>query len=182
MVRRMAWLVLLWLVIVACACPSCGSQYSNPTSTLTESELVGVWKANYLGSGSDTLDLRADRTFKQVYIQGRYRFETPWNQWSLERFSDGRVQIRLRGARYYCRGTDIAERGGMEAVDPAKPDFFWDPIGQELTQMPGQLVLNVQRVTSGELVLVHMLMSIDEGFTSIWSGEAPGTFHRPKAP
>ena len=182
MVRRMVLPILLWLAIVVCALPSCASPYSNPRHTIVESELAGEWKADYLGSGSDTLVLRADGTFKQVYIQGRYKFETPWNQWPLERFSDGRVQIRLRGARYYCRGTDIAERGGMEAVDPAKPDFFWDPIGQELTQMPGELVLNVQEVASGELVLVHMLMSIDEGFTSVWGGEAPGTFHRTKTP
>lgn len=182
MVRRMAWLVLLWLVIVACATPSCGSPYSNPPSTLAKSELVGVWETNYLGSGSDTLVLRADGTFKQVYVQRKYKFETQWNEWSLERLSDGRARIRLRGARYYCRGTDIAERDGMEPVDPGEPYSFWDPIAEELVQMRGQLVLNVQRVTSGELVLVHMLMSIDEGFTSIWGGEAPGTFHRTKVP
>jgi hypothetical protein len=66
----------------------------------------------------------------------------------------------------------------MEPFDPAKPFAFWDPIGKELVEMPWQLALNVQNLPSGELVLVHMLMSVDEGFTSVWGGEAPGTFHR----
>lgn len=182
MVRRVVLPILLWLAITVCGLPSCTSPYENPPPTLTEPDLVGVWKANYFGSGSDTLDVRADGSFRQIYRQRNYRFETPWNQWSLERFSDGRVQIRLHGARYYCRGTEIAERNGMNPFDPAKPFAFWDPIGEELVEMPGQLALNVQILPSGELVLVHMLMSVDEGFTSVWGGEAPGTFHRTEAP
>ncbi|MGB9589075.1 MAG: hypothetical protein ACPL7O_12925, partial [Armatimonadota bacterium] len=176
MAQRSARLVLLSGVLLVCVISSCASPYLNPPSTPTKSDLAGVWRAKYLFGGTDTLVLRADGTFKQVFAQGEYRFETPWNEWFVEQFLDGRVRVWLRGARYYCRGTEIAERDGMNPFDPAKPFAFWDPIGEELVTMPGQLALNVQILPSGETVLLHMLMSVDEGFTSIWGGEAPGTF------
>ncbi len=184
------WLIvglsaLVLLLALACTLTS-ETQYSNPPSTLRDSDLVGTWEAHYMEWGSDKLILRTDGTFKQVYqdhtVKG-YVYETPWNEWWVERFPDGRVWVHLRGARFYAAGIRIAELEGMSGSCPEnQPDCFWgkmpwsfyDPIADESLYMVGKLVLNVQSDASGNLVLLHMLLSRDEGFENVFTGKAIG--------
>lgn len=159
-----------------------------PPATFQETDLVGTWEGHY-GSpwGTDRLIIRENGTFRQIYINEKgYIYETSWNKWWVERLPDGRVRVHLEGARYYLDGIEMAEREGLEpllagdersfpesfidqfAVLQGKPAIWYPGIDENKTSMVhmvGKLVLNVRRVSSGELVLVHMS---DSGETLSW--------------
>lgn len=176
--------LLFFLSVTMCGRPHMPERpYLNPLATLQDSDLVGVWEVRYFGGGVDRLTIRADGTFKQVYrdaIRKDYVWETPWNEWWLEHFSDGRARLHLRGARYYLAGIDFAERGGLLPVPKDQPNVwrtlddlpfnFVDPVSRELVQMVQKLVLNVRRDSSGRLILMHMWTSGDREFP-VFGGE-----------
>lgn len=152
--------------------------YWPPPSSFQESDLVGTWEAKY-HLGVDRLTIWADGTFKEVYedhYEPDYVYETPWNEWWLERFPDGRIGIHLDGARYYVDGVRIAERDGLgPPTCPTSapgctgkpfplPHNFVDPFTREYVHMPGELVLNVRVDSSGEVLLHHMFYHADAGF------------------
>ena len=161
--------------------PHLEQPYSNPSATFQDSDLVGVWEVHYMEWGSDKLILKTDGTFKQVYqdstVEG-YVYETPWNEWSVEYFPDGRARLHLEGARYYLAGIRIAELDGISSPNSESPFSFYDPVTEEFLTMVGELVLNVRKDSSGELVLLHMWTDFDRGFAAI-GGEAE-EFHRIK--
>ncbi len=151
--------------------------YQDPPSGFDESHLAGTWEVHYMEWGSDSLLLKADGTFKQVY-QDRtqdYAFETPWNQWWVERVGDGAVRLHLQGGRYYADGILIAELDGVGLPCPkSEPDCwqdldlppygFYDPVQEEIVHMVGELILNVRSDSSGQLLLLHMWPAAAEDF------------------
>jgi len=173
------------VVLILLMAPACKPQYSNPPPAFQDFDLVGTWEAHYMEWGSDKLIIRADGTFKQIYTDHTaegYVYETPWSEWWIECFPDGRVRLHLQGARIYKEGIRIAELDGMGSPCPEEfpdcasehtPRPFYDPIAGESLNMVGELLLNVQRDSSGELVLLHMLLSKDQGFVSL-AGTATG--------
>lgn len=185
--KQSKWLsVGLSVLVLLMASACCEVRYSNPPPTFRDSDLVGIWEVRYSGQRVDTLIVQADGTFKQIYHEDTeegYIYETPWNEWWVERFSDARARVHLQGARLYWEGIGIAELEGMSG-DPCpeelpdchwdeEPWSFYDPIADESLSMVGELVLNVQSDASGNLVLLHMLLSRDQGFVSL-TGEAVG--------
>ena len=190
--ERTRWLAVILSILISMA-SACKVPYSNPPITFQDFDLVGTWEARYMEWGVDELTLRADGTFKQIYKDRNvkdYVFETPWSEWWVERFPDGRVRLHLQGARYYKVGINVAELDGMRHPCPENlpdcwggleppPHNFYDPINKEFVQMVGELVLNVQS-DSEQLVLLHMLLSSDQGFVSL-TGKATG-FHRVATP
>ncbi len=191
--KKNKWLITVLSLLILMA-SACRVPYSNPSTDFRESDLVGTWETRYRKRGFDRLIFRADGTFKQIYkdhIEEDYVFETSWNEWWVERFPDGRVRVHLQGARYYLDGIRVAERDGMRPPLPENcpncvgepepsPHSFHDPIAKESLQMVGELVLNVQNHTSGELLLLHMWSDHDRGFAMI-GGEVE-EFHRVEAP
>jgi hypothetical protein len=163
------WLFPLILLLVT---SSCRSPYSNPPKTVQNEDIAGTWESKYSERRHDTLVIRADGTFQQVYedetLDG-YVFETPWNKWWVERYPDGRVRLHLQGARFYLEGTDIGE---LHAMSTPPPHSFYDPLSEELVPMVGELILNVQG-ESGQLVLLHLMHSSDQGYLSL-TGKADG--------
>ncbi len=138
--------------------------YSNPPSTFRDSDLLGTWEAHYSRS-TDTLIIKADGTFRQIYedhyVQ-EYVYQTPWNEWWVERFPDGRVRVHLHGARFYEEGIRVAEEGaGLERWK------FYDPVAHDSVDTRTELILNVRIDSSGELILYHMWSPADEGFAMI---------------
>lgn len=187
--KRISNTVLLFLVLLATlACLYAITDSENPPATFQESDLVGTWQASYgVNDGIDTLILRPDGTFMQTYESRSedYIYETPWNEWWMERFPDGRVRVHLEGARYYYEGIEIAEWDGIEPTvppgtlepwiseDEARPFLFYDPFASYtddwtiyFVEMVEKLVLNVRLLPSGELVLAHMWDSSSVGFGS----------------
>jgi hypothetical protein len=180
--------LVLW--VLACACPPgiaryypfadqicLEAPYSVPPSSFEESDLVGTWQARY-EPGLDTLYIRDDGTFRQVYenhYARDYIFETPWSEWWLQRFGDGRVRIHLEGARYYLGGIAEGELDGFWPGFPTctpgtiaerstLPYPFVDPFTRERVQMPRELVLEVRVDSSGDILLHHMWDDPDAGF------------------
>ena len=152
--------------------------YSPPSSSFVLSDIAGTWEARY-HPGVDTLHIREDGTFRQLYVHDdywrHYEYETPWNEWWSERLPDDIMRIHLPGARYYLRGIGIGEREAFSAPCPAgtprsrgascsAAHSFVDPFTRELVVMPRELVLTVRVDSSGELLLHHMFYSLDEGF------------------
>lgn len=160
--RRLKILLSAFVLLIASACEA---QYSNPPSNFQDSDLVGTWEAQYMEWGIDKLILKADGTYEQTYRDFSvedYVYETPWNEWSVEYFPDGRARLHLKGARYYFAGIRIAELDGMSSLDPeSSPSPFYDPVTEGFLSMVGELVLNVRENSSGELVLLHMWTDFD---------------------
>jgi hypothetical protein len=157
--------------------------YSPPLPTFQDSDLVGTWETRYAGPPGgdlDTLTLREDGTFRQVYenyILRDYVYETQWEEWWVERFPDGRVRVHLEGARYYASGITIAELDGLSLPCPTSqpgctweprlpPYTFYDPFAREPLYMEGVLVLNVRVDSAGELLLHHMSDGPHGGFAA----------------
>jgi hypothetical protein len=192
--RRTKWLEVVLSVLILLTAAGCKAAYSNAPSDFQDPDLVGTWEAHYMEWGIDRLVIRAEGTFKQVYRDRTvkdYVYETPWNEWWVERLPDGRVWVHLQGARYYLDGIEVAEREGLEHPGPEdQPNFwgeteppphsFYDPFGKEFLNMVGELVLNVRRTSSAELILHHMWASGDRGFAMI-GGESE-IFRRVETP
>lgn len=152
--------------------------YSPAGDALQQTDLAGAWETRYGERGVDRLIFRVDGTFKQVYQDHQvqdYVYETPWNEWWMERLHDGGLRIHLQGARYYLAGVDTAELGGMlhacadDQEDPrgqpgCPPFAFYDPIEDDFVYMVGELVLSVRGDSSGKLLLHHMWTHADRGF------------------
>lgn len=173
--RLAAVLSVLVLMMTAAQCGvQSGGPFSNPPLAFQKSDLAGTWETKY--AGVDRLIIKADGTFKQTYREEDYVYETPWNEWWVERFPDGRVRLHLQGARNYNVSITLAERDGLHHACPEEyPDCEWasepygyyDPIGHEFVEMVNKLVLNVRSDSSGELLLLHMWKSGTQGFAII---------------
>ncbi len=192
-IRRHLTVILLAVALlgsaVACQCgwlipwpptdPLCAeAPFMPPDAETAESDLVGTWESRY-GRSVDTLLIRPDGTFKQVYQDGYasgYVYETPWSEWWLERFPHGRLRVHLQGARYYIDGISIGERDGYTYLGPKRdpdtssepeglPWLFYDPFSGDHFEMVRELVLTIRVDSSGELLLHHMSYTSDEGFS-----------------
>jgi len=180
MAREDKKLSVFLVFIVMLMLMACGVSYSNPLEAFHDLDLVGTWEAHYWKDVVDQLIIREDGLFKQIYRDGTgYVYETPWNEWWVEHFPDGRVRLHLKGARYYREGISIAEEDGM-LPGSNWPRFFYDPFADESIDMVRKLILNVQTDSSGELILHHMWISSDRGFALI--GGEMEVFRRIKTP
>lgn len=111
-VKKALQVALLGLALLAAT--SClGERYVDPAPTLRDSDLVGVWRAEYglyqnngwnwaKTTGSETLTLRADGMYRQVYDDGKGHVrEEEWKKWWVYRFPDGRVRLWLDGGCFF---------------------------------------------------------------------------------
>ncbi len=106
--------ILMATSIAGCCCPCVTFR------KLEASDLVGTWRADYdedyfdrgcwyTVTGVETLTLRPDGTFRQVYDDGRgYVYTSPWNNWYLEDRRAGPV-LHLERGRFYALGIEFAE-------------------------------------------------------------------------
>ena len=127
--------------------------YLSPPASFEDEDLVGTWRAHY-GASVDALILKADGRFKQIYEDGYdedYAYETPWNEWRVERYADGRARVYLEGGRYYEQAAVIAEEGGCY-----RDWTFYDQVAGEFVTVPDTLVLNLRVDSSGEPLLLHL--------------------------
>lgn len=153
--RKYMW---MWSILcLALSAIACGVDFEMSPGDLEESDLVGTWVAEYSTNRSDTLELRADGTFRQTYkdtYENGYRFQTPWNEWYLERLPNDQVRVHLAGARYYLAGRSLRTH----------LDTLVDPFAEEWVDPQNELLLNVQMESGRGLVLHHMWITDDRGF------------------
>ena len=157
--------IFILLLTASCQTGNEDKLYANPPHEFQNTDLVGTWEARYHNDNTvEQLAIRSDGTCKQTYRSDTYSFETGWNKWRAERFSDGRVWLYLEGAHYFNEGIVVAEGEGWilcPGTSPRPLDIagcFWDPVGEEYLDMQGELILNVRACGDcpGGLVLKHM--------------------------
>jgi hypothetical protein len=167
----------IWiLIILALIGSACTSTISNPTSEFLKKDIIATWEANYGKGITDTLVIRSDGTYKQLYedLNTGYKFETEWNHWKIKRFSDGRVWLYLDGGRYYVSGERIGELDGKGDPCPEEypncihgktPRTFYDPNETNFSlEMLDRLVLTVRVSSKQTIILHHMWTTTDRGF------------------
>jgi hypothetical protein len=139
------------LVTLAC-CGSCsyvgvGDQASGgctsilPPETFQESDLVGTWVARYGHSATDTLIIKSDGTYKQIYTNSitGYHFESDWLKWWIDYTESGIPHLYMQEMRK-CDGIseDCRREGGGGG------DSLWfDYCEERLIHMRGEVVLLV---------------------------------------
>ncbi len=108
---------LMAIIVACCWCLLLPTLDYNPFRVIEPSDLVGTWRAVYdvheydracwfLVTGVETLTLRADGTYQQVYNDGQgYTYTSPWNKWHF----NGRT-LHLEGGRFYPLGIEDAEK------------------------------------------------------------------------
>jgi len=107
MKRWRSWrgtLAILLFLVSSCLL---AQRFSDPPLTFRDTDLVGVWKADYerhgkgkQWRGSEVLTLGADGTFQQVY-EGGSKVGKSQGAWRVEHLPDGRVRLWLEGGRFY---------------------------------------------------------------------------------
>jgi hypothetical protein len=142
---------------------ACGISYSDRPQTLEESDLIGVWQAEYGVDRVDTLTLKADGTYQQIYSEPNgYFYESPWNKWFVEHRASGKIYVHLEGMRYYVSGIGLGESGGRLPTDvpefAGKPELFYDSGEDRTLEMLDKVILRAIGIESAPrgIGLVHM--------------------------
>jgi len=106
-----------------------------------ESSLIGSWHSRYNSASNDTIILRADGTYKQVYRQTNdsYTYESPWNRWFLEYRPGGGAYLHLEGMHYCLSIEGVCKReegGGGDWL-------YYDPCVGHPVRMEDEVILAV---------------------------------------
>ena len=153
-------LVLTTMAFLSAACSSTESHQQSPTpsiscpplpDTFRESDLIGTWVAEYGGGDTDTLILKENGTYKQIYndpLSG-YHFENDLQRWWAEHRASGFLHLHLEGMRR-CDGTgEFCKREGGGLGGPYPIHYYAiDYCEGENVEMPGQIILVVTGVTA----------------------------------
>ncbi len=95
--------------------------------TFKESDLIGTWVASYIIYSTDTLFIRENGTYKQVFEDNdpetnyHYHYESDWQEWWIEYRESGYLRLHLKGMRRFDSGdSEIFNRvnGGLGPEDP----------------------------------------------------------------
>lgn len=166
--------IALALIVISAVLCSQADNFTTPAS-VKMSDLQGVWVAQYGAGTNDTLTLKPDGTFRQVFEKSRekYVYDSGWNQWNLEKLPKGIARLHLQGGRYYLAGISKGENDGKipcienDCTLEGLPDMFYDPFADEVVSMVNELLLVVQLDSTNSLILHHVWTSSDRGFVLI---------------
>ena len=121
-------------------------------STFQESDLIGTWKAEYGGGDIDTLILRNDGTFKQIYNDplSNYSFESEWLHWWIEPRKSGYLRLHMEGMRRCDDTREICDReeGGMGGSTVDDTNVGIDYCEGVNVSMPNEVILVVTGVAA----------------------------------
>jgi len=136
---RMLVLTLLGALSIGCAGFS-GEGRIEPTESprclalpqgFSSNDLVGTWVAKYFGGlATDTLVLREDGSYKQVYRSDPTSFESGWQDWSFEYHPSGYGLLHLEGMRRCDDISPICDEpgGGLPdgelAINQCEPEYL----------------------------------------------------------
>lgn len=154
-------LISVALVFLSVACASSEPRESPTPSvrcpplpaTFKESDLIGRWLAKYGGDDTDSLMVKEDGTYKQIYndpLSG-YHYESEWQTWSIEHRASGFLRLHMKGMRR-CDGTGEfckREGGGLGGSYPIRY-YAIDYCEGEGVEMPDEIILVVTGVLERE--------------------------------
>jgi hypothetical protein len=158
--------VLFSLLVLTTGVCRCGSNDQRISlADFEASNLIGIWEAHYsFVAGTEVLVFKEDGTYQQIYDDSNgCLYVSPWNEWDIERRTDGRVWIHLKGGRWFPHGPEFAELEGMDPVMSGEVHYFFDHVTNTPVAMPGKLLLYVEpRPNSKGFVLMHFAYDIDD--------------------
>jgi hypothetical protein len=112
-------------------------------ATFKEMDLIGTWVTSYSLNDKDTLIIKEDGTYKQIYDSpdAGKRYESDWQEWRVEYRESGFIRLHLEGMRRCSDIDSICDREGG-GVDP---DLFTaiDYCEGEVIEMPDEIILIV---------------------------------------
>lgn len=151
----------LVIAVAILGCSSIGSRFDR----LDVSDVAGNWRAEYdeayfrarcgyTVAGVETLTLKANGTYQQVYSDGRgYVYESPWNKWYLDEYRGSSV-VRLAGARFYPLGIEDAEKMATGELVYHAIDYGGERIDLDGSELP--VYVYVSPAALGGLHLRHL--------------------------
>lgn len=119
--------------------------YSCPAlpPTFNNADLFGTWVARYSLNDSDTLILKGDGNYKQIYDDPNegLHYESDWQSWWIEPRESGYIRLHLKGMRRFGEISSLSNREGG-GIDP---DLFTaiDYCENEVVKMPDGIILVV---------------------------------------
>jgi hypothetical protein len=111
-------------------------------ATFKENDLIGTWRASYALEDQDTLIIKEDGTYKQIYeSQGDILVETEWLKWWLEKRESGYMRLHLENMRRCDDLRSICNRegGGLDSKEYTAIDMCEGSV----IEMPHEVVLIV---------------------------------------
>ena len=130
----------------------------------------------YSTSRNEELYIFNNGTYKQIYKDKGIAIESPLNNWWLEELSDGGIYLHLEGAKYYFYGPSRTDKykticpagdSTCEQVMNQISNEAYDWIGNNWIDVSDQLILNVRMESNGNVILMHLWDSGDQGFPII---------------
>lgn len=152
----------VWMIIFCCwSCRLPDVGLDKPPNTFKESDLVGTWQAKYGVERIDTITLKADGTYQQIYRQlDGYSYESPWNKWYVEYRPTGWIYVHLEGMRYYVDGIELGERGGRRSTGESELFYFYRQ-EDKVVDMVDKVILKVGRFDHAPRGIDLVQMKID---------------------
>jgi hypothetical protein len=138
---------------------ACGHQYEYvpPPTSFQESDLVGTWQAKYRLMTTDTITIKANGTYQQIYEapESDYYYKSPWNKWYLGYSTTGKPTLHLEGMRYYAYTIELGEAGD--------PISFIDIDEESIIKITDKVILRVagDKNAPRGIVLWHMHLDLD---------------------
>jgi hypothetical protein len=154
---------VLCIIVMITACGGSQYQYVPPPTTFHEADLVGTWQAIYDLTSVDTITLKADGTYQQIFKApaSNYYYESPWNKWHIEYSASGKPKLHLEGMRYYAYTIEIGEGGGR--LPNGTPILFHDIDEEKTLEITDKVILRIKGDESSPrgIVLRHMHFDLD---------------------
>jgi hypothetical protein len=138
------------------AVTGCGAELP---ATFNASDLIGTWRGDYVGiapigvkvTGVETLTLREDGRYQQIYEDGKgYVYVSTWNKWYLD---ESKI-VHLEGGRWYPLGIPYAERLALGMSHASVID--WAGKRVELNGKEALLLVHAHRGAPRGMILMHM--------------------------
>ena len=175
--NKIAAVFNILLLLIAPACLSVVQETPTPevwhcpplSKAFQESHLIGTWQTEYSPSYIDTLILKEDGTYKQIFARHTdgYRYESAWNQWWLEYRASGGLYLHLDKMRRCDQWDELCYKEGGGGGDW----LYWDYCEDRVIRMPDEVVLMVTGVSKSYekwygpvprgIRLLHMLADPD---------------------
>lgn len=166
--KRNSWWFVIAAILITVICCYSGIRlsqsifaYPSVPPTFQESDLLGTWQMTYGTTMKDTITLKADGTYQQIFQapESNYFYKSPWNKWYVEYTTDGKPKLHLEGMRY-CVGVHICEATGR-----GEPTLLYDFIDRDLVELTNEVILRVtgDEKTPRGIRLWHLQIDEDTG-------------------
>ncbi len=142
-------------------------EYSNnPPQNFQESYLVGTWQAHYGVNRIDTLIIRSDGYYQQIYHEPNgYNYEGSWNKWYIEYGNKNKIYLHLEKMVFFPLGREWSQNGSQNLFSDIQP--FYNPDEDTSVKMINEIILRIHRVEGRwaprNIILVHMVTDPDMG-------------------